>query len=120
MQVGSGRILVGDKYACRKKRANHDCVVEAIMHTLVHELMGHWNNVGQRIGVDPQLSEENRRSVRKAKAERRADRIASGEWRRIRRTDAFERCMEEWEEDFEERKKEMIPVIEKAIDAFCD
>lgn len=117
-QEASREILVGAKFICRVRRSKKDFVLTSVMRTLIHELMGHWDRVGQKVEVEDGPSRADRVKKRKAEAERKADGIDFAEWRRIKRTTAYRECLEDLEEDFQRRCRAQRRVYQKCVDDF--
>lgn len=81
-QVSSQRIEVSDKWMARRRR--HGSAVLAVARTLLHELMGHWAMVGQRLQLENQHPRA-RKEERKTKAEERADKVETKLWTALKK-----------------------------------
>ena len=109
VQTGSGRILVGDRFITRKQERKY--ALKRILETLVHELMGHWARVGQKVRVDSNLTPEDQESVRRKEFEERADNIESAFLGFIKKTQAWKQFCDDLDAAAAERagaKKERI------------
>lgn len=112
-QRESRRIYIGSKWICRRKRSGHKHVIIAVMHTILHELMGHWDKVGQKV---PGTNEDQRR----VRAEDRADDVTADHWDDLKDTERWDDCVAELEEEFETRRPAAEEDIRERIDTYLD
>lgn len=112
-QTESGRIYIGQKWICKLRRGGHKHVIIAVMHTIIHELMGHWDKVGQKV---PGSNE----AQRKASAEDKADKTDERHWADLKDTERWDACVAELEEECEERQPAVEAEIREAIDTYLE
>lgn len=116
-QIASFDFCVGARFISCKKRTGSDYVQIAVLRTLLHELAGHWSQVGQKVKVDPSLSRSDRLSERRRVAEKRADRITSKLLKKLKKSKLYKKCLDDLEAAFQKRLSEQKKLIQNAIDA---